>query len=213
MLVVNQLNGFGAQTYLVEVVHVHEHYDSGSSSPSTGSIAAFTGNYDALIIIAQGRGESTGRTVSSVTVDGAAASSTSANVITVRDRVHIWAKVHSAKTPNVQVNWSGAMANSNIVVIAVNNLISITPIAVATDTSNPLDIDVNTNAGGIIVVGASNRNSSGATYTGVDTTDISGSGEWLYYGYSLTPSAETPKDLRINLTLAATEAGCAASFR
>lgn len=128
--------------------------------------AAKSSRYIAIVI--HWSDNATSNAVNSVTVGGAACS----ELVSIEDPPD-WAEIYitdaaftSGTTANIVVGCSGTISRCGISVYALYNLNSTTPHATATDTAttSPLSTTINIPAGGVLISGATVRNSDSAPF-------------------------------------------------
>lgn len=203
----------------VAVVHTASLSALNSNPANYGTLSGFTGTFQHIALVVAGRGAGAARTISSVTVGGVAATVIPSTTLTdTRDTVAIYIIATTTTAPNVTVTWSGNMGETQVYAVALSGLNSVTALAATTnDTNGAASVNVNTNAGGIVIAGQRNRGTGAAAATvGLDTVVnivVATGSEQLVAGYGLAASNETPRSVSITPAAADTTVTCSASFR
>jgi len=214
MFLLNHFNGFNHAGDQVNVVATASVQTSGTNPADYGNLT-LAGPFTHVFIITGGRGNAALRTITSVTYGGSSASLISGTDISdTRDRVAIYALASTTQNGNLTVTWSGTMNETEAYVIAVNGLLSLTPVATATDnTEGTGTFSVNTTSGGFLIAGQRWRSATAGSSTGLDTVSSISNTETLLAGHSLTPSTQSPKSVTITPGTSLVVLGASASFR
>jgi len=209
MLQVNQLIGFGAGTDFPVVELLRSTTASSSTSALTTysftsvSIGAASATRRVIVLV-HGRSGTNLRTISSATIGGVAATIdaqiTSSSGGTSLAGI-ISATVPTGTTATVAITFSGSMFDSLIYPLALDNLISVTPVDTATASATSgasltTGATVNVEDGGYVVAIADRAGNSTATWVGLtEYIDV-------YYnaGSNITAAYTQPLASQINQT-------------
>ena len=218
MLLVNQLNGFGAAGVPAVPISFTSVDTPAANTTSqttyTFSSASFgsAASVRVIVVAFASRANTTGRTISSVTIGGVAATAAAVGNYSsggASDFAAIYyAELPSGTTGDVVITFSAAMLRCALQVFRMTGQDSVTPSATATDTTgDPMDGDVNVVAGGAAVgVSATGGASGGTVWTGLtESTDtaIFGTHEWST-AFAEISAAETPRDISANIPASVT---------
>lgn len=211
-LAVTQLIGFGAASTQLTPASISYITNAASSSGltnytfSTQSIGtAATGRR--IIVIASGYSTTGGRTLSSVTIGGNAATS----IVTASDSggavnsqlsgIFIL-QVDAGTTADIVVNFSGGMGGCDIGVFAAYDLLSSTATDTGSSVANPMTDTIDISAGGICVAGCETytTGSSGHTWTNLTERYDATQQTQLYYTGASDAFASAQSALAVTCT-------------
>lgn len=207
------------------IVVVDDIYVSNSTDLTTYTFSnvALTGTWTHLLIAVTARGTGSAPTVSSLTVEGNAATYGGVRNQTGFQGTEIWAIANSTATPDIVVTMGAACVNCSITVIAVTGMNSVTPTDNASDDTDTFDFVIDCNAGGIIfgvILNVSTTATCTWTSAGtpVEITDgiyvDPGAGGWVTHAaYELIAANQTGYTLTGDLTATNSAAGLALSYR
>lgn len=155
-----------------------------------------------------------GGTISSVTVEGVTATAIT-TVANGSQRVAIYAVAESTAAPDIAVTLSAAPRNIVVGVVACTGVQSLTPVGTATSTSNTPSLNANSSDGGLALACALVVNGGTMTWNGVtEQYDSALEGTDTHsWGYSLTPTAETPRTIAPTYSVPWVPSAVSATFR
>lgn len=165
------------------------------------------------LIIGAGVRAGSGRTLSALTVDGAAATYVQRSTAT-GELSEVWVKEHTTTNPVLSFTASGGCTSGGICVVAVNELSSITPTDVETDTGDPVDFSLDIAEGGIAFAVCMTQANGAAAWTGLDELGNDGESSQFTAAARAFASAVTGHAIQADFTPNPSRAtGVAASFR
>lgn len=133
----------------------------------TFSDVALVGTWTHLILM-PGNRRVGGTTVSSLTVQGTAATASTASVTDGSQTAQVLAVEEGTATPDIVVTWGAACENMGLGVIAVTGMNSVTATATDTDANNdPLTGSVVVDDGGIVAANVFASATGGTAWTGL----------------------------------------------
>lgn len=162
-----------------------------------------SGVFSHIIVCVAGRRATSGTNSFSSVELNASAMTTSVEVHAGREGGGIFIIASSDTTPSIEIVFGSQQAYSQIVVFGVEGLTSATAIATATATNDPADLDVNTNADGIVFGVGRQRDADGTevwSNTGFDSDnrDTAQGADGAVNTWWENTTAETPRDLQID---------------
>lgn len=226
MFMVNHLVGFGvgASAYPVSHEYASQTFDGANATTYTFSgkaIGSVGARNRQVVVITGGREGATGRTVSTMTIDGVSASLVAGAAVRSETgeniRTEMWvAETNSNTTGDIVVTWSGWMFWCHVGVWAIYDAAA-TAYATATDTAGNGSLSINVPANGACIVGVAGGGGGGAdslafsslterydSYNGTEDCIVGGgSAEFL--------SAQTPLSETVTLTGTVTDIGYVAA--